>query len=157
MAKATRPLVILTEETFKRLKERLRYLEEEERKKIAEEIKEARAFGDISENAEFEEARHRQALLEQEIAELKAILASAKIVRKKGGASTITIGSKVKLKTGNQILEYEIVGDREANPSEGKISYRSPWGQALMGKTKGEVVEIQTPSGKKQLQILEVK
>ncbi len=154
---SSRPSVLLTPETYRRLKEKLKKLEEEGRKQIAEEIKEAQSFGDISENAEFEEARSRQALLEQEIAELKAILAQAKIVKRTSNRGTITIGSRVKVRFGNQVQEYEIVGDREANPSQGKISYRSPWGQALLGKTKGAIVQINTPKGQKELKVLEVK
>jgi len=152
-----RAQILLTPAAYQRLKKRLERLKKRERKKITEEIKEAQSFGDISENAEFEEARSRQALLEQEIAELKNILVQAKIVRRASNKGIITIGSKVKVQFGAQTQEYEIVGDREANPSEGKISYRSPWGQALLGKSKGEIVEIKTPKGIKKIKILEVK
>lgn len=154
---ARRAQILLTPATYRRLKEKLERLKKEERKKITEEIKEAQSFGDISENAEFEEARNRQALLEQEIAELKKILAQAKIIKRASNKGIITIGSKVKVKFDSRAQEYEIVGDREANPSQGKISYRSPWGQALLNKRKGEIVQIKTPKGVKKLEILEVK
>jgi transcription elongation factor GreA len=148
--------IILTKEGVTRLKERLKFLEEVEREKIANDIREAQSFGDISENAEYDEARSRQELLEQEVAELKYIISHATIVSPKKFRGKITIGSKVKLKFNNEVKSYEIVGDREADPSSGKISYKSPWGTALLGKTKGEKVEVETPQGKKSLQILDV-
>ena len=148
--------LILTKQGYSKLKQRLKFLEQVERKKIAKDIKETQSFGDISENAEFEEARNRQTLLEQEIAELKNIVAQAKIVTKNNYGGKITIGSKIKISLGGTIKTIEIVGDREANPLKGKISYRSPWGQAVLGKQKGEKVKVKSPSGSKTIRILEV-
>jgi len=148
--------IILTKDGFFKIKTKLKSLEEVERKKVADDMRDAQSFGDIAENSEFEEARTRQELLEQEIAELKHILSQAIIVSPQNSRGKITIGSKVKVRTDHKTEVYEIVGDREANPQEYKISYRSPWGQAMLGKAKGEKVEVFTPRGPKILHILEI-
>jgi transcription elongation factor GreA len=148
--------IILTREGYENIKTKLKDLEEVERKKVAEDIKEAQSFGDISENAEFDDAKSRQAILEQEIAELKNIIQHARIVSKANLEDKITIGSNVILKSKNGEEHYEIVGDREADPVKGKISYLSPIGRALIGQTKGVVINIVTPRGKREAKIVEI-
>jgi len=148
--------IILTREGYEKIKIKLKHLEGVERKKVAEDIKEAQSFGDISENAEFDDARNRQGMLEQEIAELKNVLQHAKIVSGTGTNGKVAIGSKVKLKSKNKVETYHIVGDLEADPREGKISYQSPIGRALLDKVKGFKMQISTPRGKREAEIVEI-
>lgn len=113
---------------------------------IADKIAEARDYGDLSENAEYDAAREEQGLVESRIAEIEDIVLNAEII-KASRKSTVSLGSKVELKNGAQVLEYNIVGAVEANPVEGKISDQSPIGQALMGKKVGEKATVTTPKG----------
>lgn len=124
---------------------------------IAERIATARAFGDLSENAEWDAARAEQAQVESRIAEIEDILMNASIIKPKAG-STIAVGHTVKLETEvGKKVEYCLVGSVEADPLEGKISDESPIGQALLGKKQGESVTIKTPGGETTYKIVEVK
>lgn len=116
------------------------------RGEIAEKIAEARDYGDLSENAEYDAAREEQGLVETRIAEIEDILSNAEII-KASAKSTIGLGSKVELKTGKKSLTYHIVGPVEADPVEGKISNESPIGIALMDKTVNDKVSVDTPKG----------
>lgn len=116
------------------------------RGEIAEKIAEARDYGDLSENAEYDAAREDQGLVESRIAEIEDILTNAEII-KASKASTVGLGSKVELKNGAKKVEYHIVGPVEANPMEGKISNESPIGLALMGKKVGDKATVTTPKG----------
>lgn len=116
------------------------------RGEVAEKIANARDFGDLSENAEYDAAREDQGLLETRIAEIEEILNNADII-KGGPKKTIDLGSKVDLKTGGKTVTYTIVGPVEANPLEGKISNESPIGLALFGKKVGDDAKITTPKG----------
>lgn len=116
------------------------------RGEVADKISEARDFGDLSENAEYDAAREEQGLLETRIAEIEDIINNAEII-KASKKSTIGLGSKVKLKSGAKTVEYVIVGPVEANPLEGKISNESPIGMALYGKKVDDKVTITTPKG----------
>lgn len=116
------------------------------RGEVADKIAEARDFGDLSENAEYDAAREEQGLLETRIAEIEDILNNADII-KSTRKKTIDLGSKVELKTGNKAVSYIIVGPVEANPLEGKISNESPIGMALYGKKVGDSATISTPKG----------
>lgn len=116
------------------------------RGEVAEKISNARDFGDLSENAEYDAAREEQGLLETRIAEIEDILGNASII-KNGHKNTIGLGSNVELKLGNKKVSYTIVGPVEANPLEGKISNESPTGMALYGKKVGDKVTILTPKG----------
>jgi len=116
------------------------------RGEVADKISEARDFGDLSENAEYDAAREEQGLLETRIAEIEDIINNAEII-KASKKSTIGLGSKVKLKSGAKNVEYIIVGPVEANPLEGKVSNESPIGMALYGKKEGDKVTISTPKG----------
>ena len=116
------------------------------RGEVAEKIANARDFGDLSENAEYDAAREEQGLLETRIAEIEEILVSAEII-KSNGLDAVGLGSRVELKTGRKTVTYTIVGPVEANPLEGKVSNESPIGMALYGKKTGEKVTIVTPKG----------
>lgn len=116
------------------------------RGEIAEKIAEARDYGDLSENAEYDAAREDQGLVESRIAEIEDILMNAELI-KATRKSTIGIGSKVELKNGAKKVNYHVVGPVEANPVEGKISNESPIGMALMGKKVGDKAVVSTPKG----------
>ena len=113
---------------------------------VADKIAEARDFGDLSENAEYDAAREEQGLLETRIAEIEDILRNAEII-KSNGKGLIGLGSKVDLKIGSKTVTYTIVGPVEANPLEGKISNESPIGLALFGRKVGDDAKISTPKG----------
>ncbi len=122
---------------------------------IADKIAEARDFGDLSENAEYDSAREEQGLVESRIAEIEDILLNAELI--KGGSKTkVALGSKVELKTGKKTVVYNIVGPVEADPLEGKISNESPIGLALMGKKVGDQVSIKTPKGDIKYEIVKI-
>lgn len=116
------------------------------RGEIAEKIAEARSFGDLSENAEYDAAREEQGLLETRVIEIEDILQHASII-KSADATVVGLGSAVKLKNSDRTVTYTVVGPVEADPMEGKISDESPIGQALMGKKVGDEVTISTPKG----------
>jgi len=116
------------------------------RGEVADKISEARDFGDLSENAEYDAAREEQGLLETRIAEIEEIITNAEII-KASKKSTIGLGSRVELKTGAKKVQYTVVGPVEANPLEGKVSNESPIGMALYGKKEGDKVTISTPKG----------
>jgi transcription elongation factor GreA len=128
---------------------------------VAERIRIAREFGDIAENAEYDDAKNEQALLEHRIATLEERLRDAKVINKKDVAKdVVSVGSKVKLRdvTAKQTVEYHIVGSAEANPAEQKLSNESPVGKAILGHKKGETVEVTTPRGSVvKFKIMEIK
>ena len=148
----------LSQEKFEELNKELTYLKTIKRKEIAQNLEYARSLGDLSENAEYQEAREMQAAIEERIVKLEGILKSAKIVAHKRG-DLVTLGSKVIItKEGEKDThEYQLVGSEEANMHERKISHLSPLGEAIMGKKKGETFSFQTPNGKMSYKILEVK
>lgn len=142
--------VILTHEGLKKLEEELEQLKTIKRKEVAEKIKEARAFGDISENAEYDEAKNEQAEVEARISKLEAIIRTATIIDESEiSDNTVSIGSKVLVKDldDKEELEYSIVGATEADPFNNKISNESPIGQALLNHAVGDVVEVAIPDG----------
>ena len=122
---------------------------------VADKIAEARDFGDLSENAEYDAAREEQGLLETRIAEIEDILRNADII-KGGSKSLVSLGSKVDLTMGNRTVTYTIVGPVEANPLEGKISNESPIGLALFGRKVGDDAEITTPKGTVKYKIAQI-
>jgi len=151
--------VFYTEEGLQKLKDELYRLKTEERKKVAQQIAEAREKGDLSENAEYDAALEAQAHLEARIGELEKLLQNARVVdQSQLNTSKVSIFTKVKLKnhTTKTIVEYLLVAENEANISQGKISITSPIGKCLIGKCVGEVVEVQVPAGKIKLEILEI-
>lgn len=122
---------------------------------VAEKISDARDFGDLSENAEYDAAREEQGLLESRIAEIEEILLNADLI-KGGSKSKVSLGSKVELKTGNKTISYTIVGPVEADPLEGKISNESPIGVAVFGKKVGDSAAITTPKGNVTYKIISI-
>src|SRR5207244_2201795 len=152
--------VILTPEGFKKLQHEIEHLSTQKRREVAERIRIAREFGDIAENAEYDDAKNEQALLEHRIATLEERLRAARVITKKDIAKdVVSIGSKVKLRDmdAKQTVEYRIVGSAEANPAENKLSNESPVGKAIIGKKKGETVEVAAPRGSMKFKILEIK
>lgn len=155
---ATDEKIYLSKEKLEELKKELEYLKTEKRKEVAESLEYARSLGDLSENAEYQEAGRLQTEVEDRIAVIESMLRSAVVVSDyKGG--TINIGSTVtvaKAKDGTSSRQYRIVGSEEADMQEGKISNRSPLGSALIGKKKGDVVSVKTPNGEVEYTIVNV-
>lgn len=152
--------VILTQEGYDKLDEELNYLKTEKRTEIAERIKVARGFGDLSENSEYDEAKTAQSENEQRILELEAKLRNAKIIDSKEiDTKTVQIGNLVKLHDieFDEEVEYTIVGSTEVNLDENKISNESPIGKALLGRKKGETVDVDAPQGIIKFKILAIK
>ncbi|MDW5597834.1 transcription elongation factor GreA [Conexibacter stalactiti] len=143
--------VILTPDGLTRLKNELEYLSTEKRREVAARIKEAREFGDISENAEYDDAKNEQAMLESKIALLEEKLRSATVIDA-GDINTdiVGIGSSVEVDDNGKSATYTIVGSSEANPAERKLSNESPVGKALIGAKAGETVTVQLPNGKQR-------
>ncbi len=148
----------ITKEGYQALRKELERLKREERPRIIAEIENARAFGDLSENAEYEAAKERQAFIEAKIKELEEKLARAVVVEQAPEEGKVSFGCKVKLQDldNDRVLEYRLVGGDEANLSEGKISIHSPVARALVGKEVGDEVEVMVPAGKRRYLILEV-
>jgi transcription elongation factor GreA len=149
----------LTYEGLKKLEERLEYLKSTARSENAERIKEARIFGDISENNEYDEAKNEQGRVENEITTLEEKLKHVKIIDEEDlSESYITLGSKVKVLDVEMEEEivYHIVGSLESSPDENKISNESPLGTALMSKSTGEIVEVAAPAGPIKYKVLEI-
>ena len=150
----------MTSDGFQRTKERLEYLKTTRRQEVAQKIAEARSYGDLSENSEYDIARDEQASVEAEIFELENKLKSVEIIdSKKISTSKVGIGCKVSItniKT-NQTLEYKIVGDTDADPLNGLISNVSPIGAGLLNKKVGDIALIKTPAGVVQYKITKIK
>lgn len=152
--------VILTRDGYEKLRQEIEYLSTEKRREVAERIKIAREFGDISENAEYDDAKNEQAMLEHRIAQLEERLLAARVVETADVPSdVVSIGVKVRLKDidANETVEYTIVGSAEANPAEKKLSNESPVGKAIMGRKKGETVEVAAPRGSLKFKIMDIK
>jgi len=152
--------VILTPEGYERLKQEIDHLRGDKRREVADRIRVAREFGDIAENAEYDDAKNEQAMLEHKIALLEERLLSARVIEKKDiPKDIVSVGSKVRLRdvAANKTFEYQIVGSAEANPGENKLSNESPVGKAIIGRKKGEVVEVAAPRGALKFKILEIK
>ena len=152
--------VILTQEGYNKLEEELNYLKTEKRAEIADRIKVALGFGDLSENSEYDEAKNAQAENENKIAELENKLRYAKIIDEKNiDTETVQIGNTVKVldKELDEKIDYIIVGSTEVNLAENKISNESPLGRALLGAKKNQVVEVEAPAGILKYKILSIK
>lgn len=157
MSKTTQ--TVLTPNGYKKIEEEFEYLKVEKRKEIAERIKIARGFGDLSENAEYTAAKEEQAKMETRIAELKKILENAVVIDETTIPSdTVSIGSKVTVydEEFEEEVVYSIVGSMEANPIENKISDKSPVGIALLGAKEGETADVETPDGIVKLKVLKI-
>ena len=153
--------VILTPEGYEQLKSELDTLRTSRRREIAERIAAAREFGEIAENAEYDDAKNEQMMLEHRIAQLEERLADARVIDTTDvDTSVVSIGSVVRLRDvdAKETVEYQIVGSAEANPAERKLSNESPVGKAIIGRKKGETVEVVTPRGSKvKFKIMEIK
>ena len=149
---------LLTEEGYKKLEEELAYLKGPRKMEVAEKIKQAREYGDLSENSEYDEAKNEQALLEAKIAETEAMLRSAKIVDKVS-TNSVGIGTTVKLYDYefDEEIEYHIVGTTEIDVVNNKISLESPVGKALFGKHKDDEIDVEVPDGVNKYKILDIK
>jgi transcription elongation factor GreA len=151
--------IILTAEGYEKLKVEIDVLRTDKRREVAERIRIAREFGDIAENAEYDDAKNEQAMLEHKIMQLEERLLSARVISKKEiSKDAVSVGSKVRLRDmqANKTFEYRIVGSAEANPAENKLSNESPVGKAIIGRKKGEVVEVAAPRGALKFKILEI-
>lgn len=147
--------VILTKQGRERLVKELEELKKVSRPAVVERIRKSRDYGDLSENAEYEDARNEQSFVEGRIQEIEHMLKYAEVSEKKGSGE-VSLGSIAKVKIDGESFDYEIVGSTEADPMAGKISIESPIGSALVGKKAGEKVTAQTPSGEVKLNILSV-
>lgn len=152
--------VLITKEGLKNLKEELEYLKTVKREEIAARLKEAISYGDLSENAEYEEAKNEQAFMEGRILELEQKIKNAKIIAEKhDGSHVVEIGSRVTIANKTERGEPEtftIVGSTEADPLHGKISNESPIGHALLGHERGDVVEVRVPAGKFKYEVVKI-
>lgn len=151
--------VMLTAQGLKQLEEELDYLKGEKRREIAEKIKVARSYGDLSENSEYDDAKNEQAIMEARIATIEANLKNAVLIDEDEISNEhIHIGSRVTIENlkSNKKYEYKIVGSNESNPKDGKISDESPIGKGLLGYSIGDVVEIETPSGVLTFKVLNI-
>lgn len=144
---------LLTQEGLLKLNEELKHLINDKRKEVIERIREAAAHGDLSENADYAQAREEQSFIEGRIMEIEDMIKNAEIITASKQHNHVTIGSTVKVKVGDDEKTYTIVGSNEANPLEGKISNESVVGRALLGKKLGDKVVVSTPAGDKEYEI----
>jgi transcription elongation factor GreA len=147
----------LTKEGLEKIKKELNYLKITKRQKIAERIQVAKELGDLSENAEYSEAKEQQALNEKRIAELEETLKNAETIDERHlHSNTVTIGSTITVKNGQNERTFTIVGSNEADPSKGKISNESPLASSFLGHKVNDKVEVETPKGKVIYSILDI-
>ncbi len=151
--------VLLTEDGYEELKDELKHLKEVKRKEVAEKIKIARDYGDISENAEYDEAKNEQAFVEGRIKKLENMLENARVVKKDEiDNHSVNLGNTVELKQldTEEVYTYTLVGSAQADPLNNKISNESPIGSAVIDKSIGEEVEVETPQGETKYKILSI-
>jgi transcription elongation factor GreA len=144
---------LITPEGLEKLKEELEHLQTAKRREVAERIKEAREFGDISENSEYDDAKNEQAMLEQRIAQMEERVRRATVIDSNDlDTGTVSVGVRVHVKDqkSGDSRKFQIVGSSEANPAEEKLSHESPIGRALIGHKRGDVVEVEVPRGPKR-------
>ncbi|MFZ6036065.1 MAG: transcription elongation factor GreA [Patescibacteria group bacterium] len=147
----------ITKKGLEKLKAELDQLKNVKRAEIADRIQTAKELGDLSENAEYSEAKNAQAFVEGRIMEIETILRSATIIENThNDHGIVQVGSKIKIKDDIGEREYVIVGSNESDPASGRISNQSPMGQAFLGKKKGDVVEIDLPVGTKKIEIVAI-
>ena len=148
----------MSAERLEELKEELHYLQTVREKEVADQIREARSFGDLSENSEYDEAKTEQGKLYSKIAELQSLIDNAEIVEEVDGVDKVGIGSVVTVQEvgASETETYEIVGSQEANPMSGRISDDSPFGRGLVGHKCGETVNIEAPVGVLKFKILKI-
>ncbi len=150
---------VMSKKGYEEMVKKLEYLKTVKRKEVSEKIKQAIAFGDLSENAEYDEAKKEQAFLESEIARLESELKHAEIIDEKGlSTSKVSVGCKVTLEdvAKKKKVQYYITGRLESDPLNGRISWKSPVGSALMGHKKGDIVEVKVPRGTIKYKIVKI-
>lgn len=155
----TKKEVILTYEGLEKLEKELEFLKVTKRREIAERIKQALSFGDLTENSEYDEAKNEQGQIEARIVQIEKLLKNAKVIDEEDvNTDSVSLGCKVAVLDMeiNEEAEYYIVGSMEADPSKSKISNESPVGKALIGRKKGEIVDVEVPVGTIQLKILNI-
>jgi len=148
-----------TPEAFSNLKKELEELKTVKRREIAEKLYESKELGDLSENAQYQETKQEQLLLESKIEELEEMVKNAVIIKKNSGNGVVSLGSTITVKMVGPLKQkkiFTIVGSREAKPEEGKISNESPLGQAFLGQKKGAVVVVKTPKGEIKYKIEDI-
>lgn len=148
---------IFTEEGLKKLQVELEERKTKIRHEIAESIKEAKEQGDLSENAEYSEAKRYQNENETRISELEAMLKDSVVAAKEKSSSVVGIGSQLTVRVHGKELHFEIVGSNEVDPAQGKISNESPLGKEFIGKSKGDKVEVSVPAGTTKYEIISIK
>jgi len=147
----------ITSEGLVKLRHELDDLKNVKRREISERIQEAKELGDLSENAEYVEAKNEQAFVEGRIQEIESITKHATIIKQtKKSSGQVEVGSKIKIQDDKATKEYYIVGSNEADPSKGRISNESPIGQAFLGKKVGDIIEISVPQGNKKFKIVAI-
>ena len=148
----------MSQERLDEIKQELEYLQTVREKEVSEQIKEARSFGDLSENSEYDEAKTEQGKLCSKIAELKNLIDNAEIIEKSASDGAVSLGCRVKVLDLQENLEeeYQIVGSQEANPMQGRISDDSPFGRGLIGHAIGENVVVEAPAGQLHFRILSI-
>lgn len=149
--------VFVTEAGLEEMKKELEYLKQVRRPEVINLLKDARALGDLSENAEYDAARNEQAICENKIKELEISIEHAKIITEVA-TDKVNVGNSVKIEyiEDNEVETYSIVGSKEADPFENKISNESPIAKAIIGRSAGEVVSVDSPSGKYDVKIIEI-
>ncbi len=148
--------VLLTEDGLKKLRAELKVLKEERRKEVIERIQEAVSHGDLSENADYAQAKEEQAFIEGRIMEIEEMIKNAQIIAKNNNNNMVSIGSTVSLRINGNEIKYTIVGANEANPATGKISNESLVGRALLGAKKGDKIPVETPAGKTEYEVIDI-
>jgi len=146
----------LTKEGLEKLRKEIEYLKKEGRREIAERLKRAQEYGDLSENSEYSDAKEAQGKLESRIFELEEIIRNAVLIKKSLRKDTVGIGSTIEVQKGFKTFRYTIVGSREAKPEANLISNESPLGKAFLARKIGDTVEINTPSGKTKYKIVKI-
>jgi transcription elongation factor GreA len=148
--------VLLTPDGLKKLQDELRVLKEERRKEVIERIQEAVAHGDLSENADYAQAKEEQAFIEGRIQEIEEMIKNAELIEHNHNRNMVSIGSTVTLKTKDNTVKYTIVGSNEANPAAGRISNESLVGRALLGCKVGQKVPVDTAVGKNEYEVVSI-
>jgi len=146
----------LTKERLEELQQELDELKNKKRVEVAEKLKHAKEYGDLSENSEYTEAKEEQSIMESRIFELEELMKKAVIIKKVNGGDKVGIGSTVTARKGDQVVKYTLVGSYEAKPEEGKISGDSPIGRSFMGRRVGDSVNVTTPSGQATYQVTKI-
>jgi len=146
----------LTKEGLEKLRKEIEYLKKEGRREIAERLKRAKEYGDLSENSEYTDAKEAQGKLESRIFELEEIIRNAVLIKKNLQKDIVGVGSTIEVQKGFKTFRYTIVGSREAKPEANLISNESPLGKAFLGRKIGDIVEINTPSGKTKYKIVKI-